>query len=1240
MPAHHPACADIGGSPGHTPGVAALRSWLGRLASEPHLRRRVLVLAAVFALSFVPMAGTLGYFSSLLLAAPLSLLAALIGVDGVRARVAEAKPAESKSGAEALWRLVGDGLRELAWLLGLSLAPLVVGMLWNVNCDPLGGLAYFVMGPVCAVALGWTAGVTMTLLTRTIGDRPRWQQQLAACVPWLVSTAIGVHRLYFEPVVFAYDPFWGWFSGPIYDEGVEIGRRFLLYRAYNLAAAAAVWLALQASVDGQLRISARRMLSDGPRRARTAVALVLALSCVGIGATAPRWGFTATTQSLAKVLSATRETEHFVIRYMPNSVTAREIDMIAAEHEFAWALLERRLGRAPARKVDSFVFINGKQRGVLLGADKVEVSPPWRQQMYLSQRPWPHDVMHHELAHAFLGDFGDPLLGLPIAGFRFNGALVEGVPTALAPRPQDNLGLHEQAAILDRLDKRPPIATIMGAGFWGAAASRAYTAAGSFVLWLADTRGWPAVAQLYGNAGDFEATFGVPVEPLEREWLEFLRALPLRERDIAAQAQRYQKGSVFRRPCAHRAADLSQASVRAQLHGRRDEALDLQRDLCRLEPDDPGHALRLASMYASFGELADAASLLDELAARDDLTATIEAVIAEQRGDTALLAGQLDVAARHYAAALELGLSEGRRRQLQIKQIGVADPALAPRVAEYFAPFELSDNSEAEAMLRLWTATKIAELPGHRALGNYLLGRQFSIIAAPEPAAEVLALALDPGAGEPLLPGPELQRAALLAQLGAVTQLHEWDRARGLVGQLDALVEGEGHRQELVQWRERIDFYEELVRPGLSPHDRAGLERGRTHALVDARRHPPTRADVVEHLVGAQQHPLEARAPVVAAGPGSPTAAELARVALEVGDLLEHRRGHLTGAAAGGHDSTATRGADQLGHSPAPREPELVRDDDPLARHRLQARGRARRQQREVARGQRRGSVTRGLEPRHVDVGPGVRHPLALARMPTPTQYQRGIVARLPAQLGVDWRERGRFGVGPHDRPGFDPRPPPRDPVRRALASVKPSARRGTVKPSARRGTVKPVEIDPERGQVDPVEPPRRQRSGVHRAGREHGVEARVASVGPPPGRASAREPQPRSQPRAEEIRGELTMPAPDQRGPRAQTRGRELHQDRQDRSRAALDHVGPMQLDQVAQASARQHRPDPDAVPARSRPRSRPRSPPRPRPPKPTQTRARVRTRRVRRGRHRGSRSSSRRPREPPRNARRSAHA
>ncbi len=830
--------------PGILDPVPGFPTWPRRLLTEPPLRRRLALGLFVFGLSFVPMVGTLGYFSSFILAPLLSLLAAAAGVDAVAEGRASAAldapapattPARARPGPETrgpLWTVVSSGARDLAWLLGLSLGLLILGQLWTTNCDPWGGALYFFMGPVCSTVLGWIAGVSAAIV---VGARHRLVQLLAAWAPFLFCLGVGVRRLYADPVVYAYDPFWGWFSGPIYDEGVAIGPRYLLFRAYNFSAAAGVWLLLRASAGAELALFAhpegepwttglRRAIADGPNRLRTLTAAILLVGASGIGLTADRWGFTATVESISKVLGATRETEHFVIHYAPASATALEIDMVAADHEFAWHRLEARLGRSPDRKVHSFIFANGKLRQRAVGADRVEVSPPWRQQMYLSRRSWPHDVMPHELAHAFLGDFGDPLLGLPMTARRFNGGLIEGLPTALAPRPQDHLGLHEQAAILDRLDKRPPLQTIMGAGFWSASASRAYTAAGSFVLWLAEVhdpaRGWAGPTDLYDNAGDLDAVYGRDLEDLEQEWVTFLRALPLREADIEAQAQRFQRQSVFRRPCAHRAAELNREASIATLLDQREEALEARQTLCRIEPDQPAHFIGLAHMLAQWGEFDDAAEVLDTLAARDDLSATYSARIEEQRGDTALVAGrqlgqvagrQLELAANHYQTALDFGLSAARRRRLQIKLAAAEDPNLAPLVADYFRPFTPGTKTRADVLAPMWTALQIRALPGYAALGDYLVGRQFLIASSPGPAYEVLSRAHQARAPGPQNVGlwtSDLLGATRWALVSASVQTRRWDEARELLDLLEADALGTGDRGEVALWRERIEFFE------------------------------------------------------------------------------------------------------------------------------------------------------------------------------------------------------------------------------------------------------------------------------------------------------------------------------------------------------------------------------------------------------------------------------------------------
>jgi tetratricopeptide (TPR) repeat protein len=369
--------------------------------------------------------------------------------------------------------------------------------------------------------------------------------------------------------------------------------------------------------------------------------------------------------------------------------------------------------------------------------------------------------------------------------------------------------LHDQAAALDRIEKRPSLESIMGLGFWGRSSSRAYTAAGSFTLWLRETRGPESVAQLYGNAGDFESTYGESLEALERQWLEFLRARPMRDEDVASIAQRYKRRSVFRRPCAHRAAELAKEATRARKEGRLEEALSETELLCTLEPDDPAHRLTLARVHAESAAYDEAMDALDEAEELEDLSDTVLARIDESRGDVAMVAERYEVAASHYDRGLDRGVGENTQRILQLKRIAARDPELAPMMVRYFAPFESTRDGSELALRRVYIATRIAALPRHASIGNYLAAVQLRNVGEFAAARERLMAALHPEPGVPQLPTPEILRAARLVLLNVETREGRFDEARTSLDALEADPDiGNGHRMEHEMWRARIDFFE------------------------------------------------------------------------------------------------------------------------------------------------------------------------------------------------------------------------------------------------------------------------------------------------------------------------------------------------------------------------------------------------------------------------------------------------
>jgi tetratricopeptide (TPR) repeat protein len=694
----------------------------------------------------------------------------------------------------------------------------MLGRLWQSGCDPFGGLLFHLMGPTITSVLGAACGAWAGVLVQR-----RRRALLLAFVPMGVCLAIGLWRLWADPVIYAFDPFWGYFSGSVYDEGVAVGERYAKFRAYNGLALAGALLSFALVVDMRT-LTLRRTFAairDAERapegRDRRPVAQVVALASGAlvawlgtavVGLRAAEHRFTATMESITEELGGRYETEHFVILYGARSPDDRTIEIVAAECEFAWARLKRLMGgREPPAKVTAFVFPDRDAKRSLMGAGTVQVAAPWRHQIYLDHRPFPHPVLHHELAHVFGVTIGDDIFGVSRSGLRINVGLIEGFATAMAPRASDRLDLHDQVNVMTALGRRPALDDIMGPGFFSQSSGVAYTTAGSFCQWLVDTRGFEPMATLYFTAGDFEASYGESLEALEAEWLEFLAGYEgVRPEDVESQALRFKRRSVWERPCAHRVDEVRREIGRAAKRGRFDEAVEGWEDLCGLEPEAAEHKLGLVVGLAEAQRFDDARAVLAELAERTDLTVSEMAVVFERRADIELLQGDLAAARADLEAALALPMSADQRRSLELKQFGTQHPDLAPVLVRYFGFFDTKGNPITEAITRLHGAVAIAGMKGYEALGNYLVARQLLNVEQAEAAVAHLEAAVE---AEDALPSATFRTAAHEALLDACVQTKRYARAREVLKILHAEPDlGNGERLEYDLWAERIEFFE------------------------------------------------------------------------------------------------------------------------------------------------------------------------------------------------------------------------------------------------------------------------------------------------------------------------------------------------------------------------------------------------------------------------------------------------
>lgn len=762
-------------------------------------------------LSVIPVVGTLGYFSSLILAPVMSLLALGLGRASVQ-RVQD--PKRTKPAARPLIEILQSGRLALAIFLLLPILCFTLSLAWNRNCDYLGGLSFYCVGPMCSTLFAWSWGVAAEVWSGQIYGqfegqskgstaRKAWIAAGIAYGAWLLSTALGLYWLYVGPALFAFDPFWGWFSGPIYDEVVFVDARYLRYRGYNALSLALLWL-------GVYRAAKKPRPSAWDPKI-TALGLALGLAVGWVFVHRNDYGFGASIHSLKVALPKTKITPHFRIHYAPGSDAMRHIDELAAEHEFAWERLAKLLKDSPRGRVDSFIFPNVAQKRRLLGAGHVEVSLPWRAQMYVNEESWPPRVLHHELAHAFSRRFGDSLFGLSLKAGEINGAMVEGFATALTPRSYAGLDLHDQAAILDRIDKRPELAPLMGYGFWQRASSRAYIASGSFCLWLRENYGIQALIDAYGSGGDLRQATGKSLDTLQSEWIAMLRQRPLTEADIESQRARFSRRSVFARPCAHRIASALEKVAKADRDDDVAKAIAGLQRICELEPQTISHRLRLANYLADHFRYSEAQKVIADTLDWKDLKARERARLQRALGDLAWRNQDPQTALQHYDKAMADLQGSSRAREVAVKRLAVSgSPTQRQALFDYFFPSSPDEHPGASHLRALHAVAQLQHDPPSQSLAHYLQGLRLLQYQLVDAAIFHLSRAVEAPAESSGLPTPALERAAQVQYRRALLLNHAFDEAKALQEKMNKQWQTRsGHRLQDQQWTERIRFYRE-----------------------------------------------------------------------------------------------------------------------------------------------------------------------------------------------------------------------------------------------------------------------------------------------------------------------------------------------------------------------------------------------------------------------------------------------
>ena len=458
--------------------------WAGALA----------LLAAL--LDFAPLFNVLGYD----FAFALGLATALVGVDMGHGAVSSAR---RNGRAVSPVKVAAEAIVATWALLVLPLLLSLANALRVRNCNIGAGLAFFALLPVCTGA--FAAGTGATVAVALPGRR---SARLAAFALPLLSVAWALARLYRDPAVFAFDPFAGFFPGPIYDEALRPPTRLLWFRLANLT-----WLAAAIATA-----HAWRPPRTLPRRwPSLLVALVLLAASVGWYEARGTLGFHVRRADLERMLSRETRSEHFVLRTDPTVESDADIDLATQDLEFRYQQLAHILGVEPALPVTVYRFPSSAAKKDAVGAESTLYAKPWTREIFVQADHFPAQRLRHELAHVFASAFGDRLFGVslswhfvgPIPWPTLASGLVEGLAEAADfDNPDGRSTTHQEAAAMLALGKAPALERALGAGFTFESGPRAYTVAGSFCRFLLDGFGADKLRALYRSAGDFPRVYG------------------------------------------------------------------------------------------------------------------------------------------------------------------------------------------------------------------------------------------------------------------------------------------------------------------------------------------------------------------------------------------------------------------------------------------------------------------------------------------------------------------------------------------------------------------------------------------------------------------------------------------------------------------------------------------------------------------------------------------------------------
>jgi tetratricopeptide (TPR) repeat protein len=610
------------------------------------------------------------------------------------------------------------GLSSGLFLAAIAFATALVHALRVGLCDLLGGALDFALTAGFGALLGGAWGAVVAEATRRRRMRAFTVVLAALSLP-LLGIVTSLLRFYTSPMVFAFDPFFGYFSGTLYDTVIDAGTALVTYRVGSLATILALVLAASVLVrDARGRIRFARVRDQAGGVARLLLGAACAAVSLGITACGAELGHWETSATIAEHLRGQRSGARCDVVY-PDSVLSDDAALLVKDCDEELVAVERELGARGPDRVRAFFFRDAAEKKRLMGAGDTYIAKPWRKEVYLQIGAYPHPVLGHELAHVVAGNFGRGPFRIAgkLGGLWPNPGLIEGTAVAASPDDDELTDAQWAHAMLD-LGALPPMSSVFSFDFLGAPAAKSYTIAGAFVRWIKDRFGSETVRAWYGG-GSLEELTHETWTALDRAFRESAAATPLSSEASSYARAKFEHPAIFGRRCPHVVDGLRQRADACREAHETDRAIELYDDVLLRDPHDwaarYGRAviqLRFADGEAGRRELRAMAEGADEPRTWRDRT--LDAL-----ADADLLDGRAAEAADAYQKLAVRSVDEDFGRTEEVKALAAVDAAGRNAVTALLlgAPGRASDMVLAASRLTAW------EDRTGSSLAAYLLGK-------------------------------------------------------------------------------------------------------------------------------------------------------------------------------------------------------------------------------------------------------------------------------------------------------------------------------------------------------------------------------------------------------------------------------------------------------------------------------------------------------------------------------------